>query len=131
MDATTILGRRVNEGEWNCMDHTGPGMPSWSMGKHPACGRVPKRVRDWAGPRPAKWAQCGVKNPQNELCKHRHQASHMPPEQASGQGRWRSSPGPAKKAHAAPGIPHALWAGHWIGAGWEQPRAREKGPAGA
>ncbi|KAJ7300719.1 hypothetical protein DFH08DRAFT_828177 [Mycena albidolilacea] len=73
MDATTILGRRVNEGE---------------------CTQKGKGL---GGPLPAKWAQCGVQNPQNELCKHSARHPTCPLSRPVDRG-WRSSPGPAKKA---------------------------------
>ncbi|KAJ7354317.1 hypothetical protein DFH08DRAFT_804238 [Mycena albidolilacea] len=116
MDATTILGSRdtVNRlDDEDCMDHTGPGIPSmrkpWSLGKHPACGRMkkktqaqlqaPKRVRDGAAPALQNGPIVGCKIPKMSY------------------------------ASTAPGIPHAPWAGQWIRAGWEQPRACKKGPS--
>ncbi|KAJ7689371.1 hypothetical protein B0H14DRAFT_2652808 [Mycena olivaceomarginata] len=105
IDTTTILGsrdavNRLDDEETRHAIHAKIQGPSLRQGekKTQAQLQAPKRVRDGAAPRPAKWAQRGVQNPQNELCKHstRHPTCPL--------GR------PLDKA------------------GWEQPRACKKGP---
>ncbi|KAJ7789279.1 hypothetical protein B0H14DRAFT_2627406 [Mycena olivaceomarginata] len=133
MDATTILGRRVNEGE--CM----PSMRKpWSLGKHPACGRVKKKTQaQLQAPK-----RCGVQNPRNELCKHSARHPTCPLGRPVDKG-WMGAAQGLKKgpsvwykiaktgcASAAPGFPHALWAGQWIGSGWSSPGPVKRPPWG-
>ncbi|KAJ7797216.1 hypothetical protein B0H14DRAFT_2619148 [Mycena olivaceomarginata] len=104
--------------------------------------QAPKRVGNGGAPI-AKWALHGHKKPQNGLRERSTRQHHMPPKQARGWGLDENSPGPAKRApwgvkspkkRAAraqyQATPHAPWASQRIGAGWEQPRACEKGPVG-
>ncbi|KAJ7878544.1 hypothetical protein B0H14DRAFT_2567229 [Mycena olivaceomarginata] len=85
MDATTVLGSKVNEGE--CKK---------TLNKLQA----PKRVGNGGAPH-AKWALRGCKKAPKRAAQAQYQAT-----------------------------PYAPWASQRIGAGWEQPRAREKGPVG-
>ncbi|KAJ7809296.1 hypothetical protein B0H14DRAFT_2608188 [Mycena olivaceomarginata] len=80
MDATTVLGSKVNEGE-----------------SAQAQLQAPKRVVNGGAPI-AKWALRGRKKPQNRLHERSTRQHHMPPGQARGWGLDENSPGPAKTA---------------------------------
>ncbi|KAJ7806438.1 hypothetical protein B0H14DRAFT_2610494 [Mycena olivaceomarginata] len=94
MDATTILGRRVNEGEsaWTTQDLVNGEAPSLWQGEIKNQKKLCKHSC-----RHPKGAQRGVQNPQNELCKHSARHPTCPLSRPVDRG-WRSSPGPAKKA---------------------------------
>ncbi|KAJ7737839.1 hypothetical protein B0H14DRAFT_2638645 [Mycena olivaceomarginata] len=109
MDATTVLGSKVNEGEY-LMDgyeqhmagaSTQPENWLWQdERKTPNKLQAPK---GWGmgGPPHAKWALRGCKKAPKRAAQVQYQAT-----------------------------PYAPWASQRIGAGWEQPRAHEKGPVG-
>ncbi|KAJ7866949.1 hypothetical protein B0H14DRAFT_2573129 [Mycena olivaceomarginata] len=89
MDATTILGRRVNEGEsaWTTQDLVNGEAPSLWQGEI----KNQKKLCKHSCRHPK------VQNPQNELCKHSARHPTCPLSRPVDRG-WRSSPGPAKKA---------------------------------